>query len=66
MRIAVLSLCIILALAGVLSAQLALGTITGIVTDPTGAVVANAPVEVKNAETGVVYRFEPTSQAEQN
>src|ERR1700688_423169 len=37
-------------------AQTGLGTITGFVTDPSGAVVANAPVEVKNTETGVAYR----------
>ena len=30
------------------------GTITGTVTDPAGAVVAGASIEVKNAETGVV------------
>jgi hypothetical protein len=36
--------------------QTANGTITGTVTDPTGAVVANAPVEVKNTETGVIFR----------
>ncbi len=31
------------------------GTITGTVTDSTGAVIANAPVQAKNSETGVVY-----------
>src|SRR5215472_15094565 len=31
------------------------GTITGTVSDPAGAVVANAPVEAKNNSTGVVY-----------
>ena len=30
------------------------GTITGVISDPTGAVVANAPIEAKNAATGVV------------
>ncbi len=30
------------------------GTITGLVTDSSGAVVANAPVEARNTETGVV------------
>jgi hypothetical protein len=44
--------------------QAATGTITGIVTDPTGAVVANAPVEVKNTETGVVFPTVTTSTGE--
>ncbi len=30
------------------------GTITGVISDPAGAVVPNAPVEVKNTDTGVV------------
>jgi hypothetical protein len=45
-----------LVFAGLLSAQTGNGTITGVVTDPTGAVVANAAIEVKNTETGVVSR----------
>ena len=32
------------------------GTITGTISDPTGAVVPTAQIEVKNADTGVVYR----------
>jgi len=47
-------------LLGVLSAQTGNGTITGVVTDATGAVVANAPIEVKNTETGVVFRATST------
>src|SRR5215471_11466621 len=35
--------------------QAGTGTITGTVTDPAGAVVANAAVEVRNAETNVPY-----------
>ncbi|HWF10310.1 MAG TPA: carboxypeptidase regulatory-like domain-containing protein [Bryobacteraceae bacterium] len=35
--------------------QAGTGTITGTVTDSTGAVVANAPVEVRNAGTNVPY-----------
>jgi len=35
--------------------QAGTGTITGTVTDPGGAVVANATVEAKNTETGVAY-----------
>src|SRR5215467_5307956 len=30
------------------------GTITGLISDPAGAVIANAPVEAKNTATGVV------------
>jgi hypothetical protein len=37
------------------------GTITGTVTDPTGAVVANAAVDAKNKDTGVVYPTQSTS-----
>src|SRR5689334_12186587 len=32
------------------------GTITGTVSDPGGAVVPNAPIEVKNTETGAAYQ----------
>src|SRR6476620_4421873 len=35
--------------------QTALATITGTISDPTGAVVANAPVSVKNLDNGQVY-----------
>jgi len=38
-----------------LSAQTNLGTITGTITDPAGAVVPNAPVEAKNTATGALY-----------
>ena len=30
------------------------GVITGVISDPAGAVVSNAPIEAKNSETGVV------------
>ena len=30
-------------------------TVTGTVTDPSGAVIGNAPVELKNTETGQIY-----------
>jgi hypothetical protein len=32
------------------------GTITGTISDPSGAVIASAQIEVKNAETGTVYQ----------
>lgn len=41
--------------AGILFGQAGTGTITGIVTDPAGAVVPNANVEVRNAETNAPY-----------
>src|SRR5580698_9635599 len=41
--------------AGAILAQSDRATITGTVTDPTGAVVANAPIQAKHIETGVVY-----------
>jgi hypothetical protein len=37
-------------------AQSNTGTITGTISDPAGAVVAAAPIEARNAGTGVVYR----------
>src|SRR5690242_13506169 len=56
MRFLTIFLCVFLLSMGVLSAQTANGTITGVVTDPAGAVVANAPVDLRNTETGVVLR----------
>ena len=35
--------------------QTALATITGTVNDPTGAIVANAPISVRNLETGQIF-----------
>jgi len=43
-------------LALTLFAQSDRGTITGTVADPAGAVVAGAPIEIRNVETGVVSR----------
>jgi hypothetical protein len=39
----------------VVSGQTDRGTLTGIVTDPAGAVVAGAPVEARNSNTGATY-----------
>jgi hypothetical protein len=53
-RLVASTLCLFFA--GVLAfGQVGNGTITGQVTDQVGAVVAGAPVEVKNVDTGVVY-----------
>lgn len=49
-----LALCMILA-GLALFGQTDRGTITGTITDPAGAVVASAPVEAKNADTGQVF-----------
>src|SRR5689334_23066709 len=37
------------------------GTITGTVSDPAGAVVAGAPIEAREVETGVVYQAVSTN-----
>lgn len=42
-------------LAGSAFGQAGTGTITGIITDPTGAAIVNAPVEVRNTDTNIVY-----------
>jgi hypothetical protein len=53
---------VIVFLAGVGAfAQTNQGTITGTISDPAGAVVPTAQIEVKNADTGVVYRGGPSS-----
>jgi hypothetical protein len=54
MRFLNLALCVLL-LTLVGFAQSDRGTITGTVSDPAGAVVASAPVQVRNVETGVLY-----------
>src|SRR5215472_18773940 len=46
--------CLLISAVGAL-AQSDRGTITGTVSDPAGAVVANAAVEAKSTETGTVY-----------
>lgn len=55
MKATVTGVCFVL-LSGAAFAQSDRGTITGAITDPAGAVVPNAPVEVKNSETGVLYQ----------
>jgi len=59
MKSVALSLCVLLC-AGLAFGQAASGTITGIVADPTGAVIANAAIEVRNTENGQLYRVAST------
>src|ERR1051325_6807967 len=42
-------------------AQTATGTITGTISDPAGAVVPNAPLDLKNTETGTAYQTATSS-----
>ena len=53
-RVAALGIVLLFA-GGLAFGQGATGTITGIVTDPTGAVIAGASVEMRNVATGQVY-----------
>jgi Carboxypeptidase regulatory-like domain len=55
MGLKIAALCLICAVAAF--AQGAGGTITGTVSDPTGAVVPNANIQVTNSETAVVYKI---------
>jgi Carboxypeptidase regulatory-like domain/TonB dependent receptor len=54
LRTLAIALCLV-ACSSVLFGQAATGTITGIITDPAGAAVANANVEVRNTETNAPY-----------
>ena len=42
-------------------AQTSTGTITGTISDPAGAVVANAPMDLKNSETGTIQQQQSSS-----
>jgi hypothetical protein len=55
MRISLISMCLV-ASALVVWGQSDRGTITGTVADPAGAVVANAPIEAKNTQTGAAFQ----------
>jgi hypothetical protein len=50
-----------LAIASLAFGQVGNGTITGTITDPTGAVVAGAKVDVRSAQTGVVFAAASTT-----
>ncbi|MEK7406375.1 MAG: TonB-dependent receptor [Acidobacteriota bacterium] len=54
-------LAVVLFAAGLAPAQSTVGSITGILTDPTGAVVPGAEVVITNRDTGIVYRTRSNS-----
>jgi len=54
MRFITLTLCVFLCLVSAFG-QTDRGSITGTVSDPAGAVIALAPIEVRNAQTGALY-----------
>jgi len=60
-RLAVLILVLVVLDVPFVSAQVSTSSITGAVTDASGAVVASAKVEAKNEETGVVFDQNTTS-----
>jgi len=60
----ILTLCIVSLLAVPMVAQKTSGTIRGIVTDPSGAVLANVPVEITNTETGLSRTVTTNAQGE--
>ncbi len=60
MRLLSIAICLTL-LAGAIFAQGDRGTITGTIADPAGAVVANAPIEAKNTDTGAIYPTQSTT-----
>ncbi len=49
-------LAVLLSCASLGFGQTGLATVTGTITDPTGAPVAGAPIEVHNSETGAVFK----------
>ncbi|HTW67735.1 MAG TPA: TonB-dependent receptor, partial [Bryobacteraceae bacterium] len=55
MRTLWIAFCSSVLIASAAFAQTNLGTITGTISDPAGAVVPNAPIEAKNTDTGAVY-----------
>jgi Carboxypeptidase regulatory-like domain len=59
-----LTLCIVSLLAAPMMAQKSSGTIRGVVTDPSGAVLANIPVVITNTETGQERTVNTNTQGE--
>ena len=59
-----LTLCIVSLLAVPMMAQKTSGTIRGVVTDPSGAVLANVPVDITNTENGQTRTVTTNTQGE--
>src|ERR1022692_4419601 len=59
-----LTLCIVSLLAVPMMAQKTSGTIRGVVTDPSGAVLANVPVDITNTEKGQTRTVTTNTQGE--
>ena len=60
MKFLLLGVCLFL-FSGAAFAQSANGTITGTISDPAGAVIANAAVQARNVQTGATYQAESTT-----
>jgi hypothetical protein len=61
MRVLLRAFCCVLVLSAIAFAQSDRGTITGTVTDPTGAVIGGAAIKAKNTATGIEYPTETTN-----
>src|SRR5438874_2558098 len=55
MKRKLLGICVLVALSGAILLSQNTASVTGLVSDPAGAIVASAPVQLKNAATGTVY-----------
>ena len=61
MRLTITAMCCLLMVAGAAFAQTDRGNITGTVSDPTGAFIPGAAIELKNINTGAVYQAQSSS-----
>ena len=61
MRIAHFAFCLVFALGTISNAQLNRGSLTGMVLDPTGAVVPGVKIAVKNTATNATYETESSA-----
>ncbi len=61
MRSTIIAICCFFVVAGAAIAQSDRGTITGTISDPAGAVIAGAAIELKNINTGAVFQAQSSS-----